>query len=195
MLITSFFTNNSVPQTGLTPLLRIWEVTPSSQTLIVNNDPMVEVGDGFYKYDFIAYDVTKDYVFRADGGGSQPIGERYQFGATQAAIINNNQISNIAAEVWDVDANNHLLAGSTGERLALIKADTTTINVNVSVINSLVQLLLKYERNRTKIDTVAKTLTVYDDDCVTPLQVFNLRDSTGAPSVTDVCERSPTTCP
>jgi len=58
-------------------------------------------------------------------------------------------------------------------------------------INSLVSLLLKYERNRTRVDKNAFTLTVYDDDGTTPLKVFNLRDFTNSPSYTEVAERMP----
>ena len=46
---------------------------------------------------------------------------------------------------------------------------------------------------RTRIDPTSKTLTVYDEDCTTILRVFNLYDSTGTPSVVDVCERKPVT--
>jgi len=48
------------------------------------------------------------------------------------------------------------------------------------------------DTNRTKIDDVAKTLTVYDDDCTTVLRVFQLLDQNGNPSTDSVCERKPT---
>lgn len=38
------------------------------------------------------------------------------------------------------------------------------------------------------------TLTIYDDDCTTPLQTFYLKDSNGNLSITEVCERVPTDC-
>jgi hypothetical protein len=192
MIISSFFTNNGNPQTGLTPTIRIWEVVGvGSDTLIVNNAPMVETGDGFYKYNFVAYDASKDYVFRTDGGGTLPAGERYQSGTIITAQVEATSITNIAANVWDVPNASHLIPGSTGQNLAQIKADTTFISVSIPTINNLLNTLLKYEKNRTRIDVVAKTLTVYDDDEVTPLTVFNLKDSVGAPSVVDVCERDP----
>jgi len=195
MIISSFFTNNGNPVTGLTPTIRIWEVTPTLDTLVVTDAPMGEIGDGFYKYDFVSYDPTKDYTFRSDGGVTLPAVNRYLVGANNAASITTQTLTEIGAQVWDTNANSHLIPGSTGEKLSQIKADTTTLVVSTSAINALVQLVLKYDTNRTKIDTVAKTLTVYDDDCVTPLEVFNLFDSNGVPSVTEVCERRPTTCP
>ena len=32
---------------------------------------------GWYKYTWASFDLTKDYVFTADGGAGQPVGERY----------------------------------------------------------------------------------------------------------------------
>ncbi|TFG95454.1 hypothetical protein E4H12_13210 [Candidatus Thorarchaeota archaeon] len=172
MLITSFFTKNSVPKLGLTPTIRIWSVTDVSQTLVVNGDSMLEVGDGFYKYDFTLYDFNQDYVFRADGGIPQ-LDERYQYGASEYCRLEIETIQSIADQVWDEDASTHITPGTTGALLNLI----TAVMVN-----------------RTKIDIGAATLTIYDGDCVTPLIVFDLKDSAGNPSVTEVCERVPTTC-
>lgn len=191
MLISSFFTNNGNPQTGLTPTIRIWEVTPTTDTLIVSGDPMNEIGDGFYKYDFVLYNPSNDYVFRTDGGGTLPSADRYQSGTIITAQVEQSSITNIANNVWDVNNASHLIPGSTGANLAQTKADTTFISVSITTINSLLQSLLKYDRNRTRIDPIAQTLTVYDDDKITPLTVFNLKDASGAPSVVDVCERDP----
>lgn len=63
----------------------------------------------------------------------------------------------------------------------------TTINSALDVVN----ILLKYQKNRTRVDASAKTLTVYDDDNLTPLKVFNLKDFSGAPSYTEVAEKRP----
>lgn len=195
MIISSFFTlGTGDPALGLSPVIRIWEVNGISATLIINNDPMVEVGDGFYQYDFTSYDASKDYVFRSDAV-TLPSARRYQFGATQTAIISSNQINNIVDSVWDEPAAAHVLPGSTGEKLSQIKADTFNISLTITSLSTLLTEMAKYDRNRTRIDPVAKTLTVYDDDCVTPLRVFNLLDQSGSPSVVDVCERRPTTCP
>lgn len=57
--------------------------------------------------------------------------------------------------------------------LVLVQTDTT--------------LIRKVETGRWKID--ANQMTFYDDDGSTPLLVFNLKDSTGAPTMADVFER------
>lgn len=195
MIINSFFTDVGVPRTGLSPTIRIWEVNVASHLLVITDAPMIEVGGGFYKYEFATYDPTKNYVMRVDGGAALADSERYEVAATEELKLEDAMITSMASGVWDEPQASHLSAGSTGEVLSQIKADTTNISVSIVTINSLVNTLLKYERNRTKIDVAAKTLTVFDDDCVTPLTVFSLKDSTGAASVAEVCERSPNTCP
>jgi len=172
MLITSFFTKNSVPKLGLSPTVRIWEVDATSQTLVVIDAPMLEDGYGIYKYDFVAYDSSKDYVFRTDGGIPQ-LDERYQYGASEYCRLETETIQSITNQVWDEDASLHTIPGSTGGLLNLITAVLV---------------------NRTRIDSAAATLTIYDADCVTPLIVFDLKDQVGNPSIIEVCERLPTTC-
>lgn len=100
-------------------------------------------------------------------------------------------VAQIADGVWDEIGTDHLLAGSTGLILSQTKADTTAISLTDMQIKSIVEILLKYEGNRTKIDKIAKTLTVYDNDMTTIIKVFDLKDSTGAPSITEVAERVP----
>ena len=57
-------------------------------------------------------------------------------------------------------------------------------------INTLCVYIKKLENNRLKIDATANTLTIYDDDG-TPLRVFNLKDSVGAPANENIYERVP----
>lgn len=63
MLITAYFTDKGIPKTGLFPIIDIWK---SDKTLIVNAQTMTERIGGFYDYDFITYDDTENYSFRAD---------------------------------------------------------------------------------------------------------------------------------
>lgn len=206
-LITSFFTRNGLPETGLTPTIRIWEVSPTGQNLLIgapngsisNTDGvMTELidapsQDGFYKFDFtdvLGFSDQKSFTCRVYGGAVLPAGERYQIvtiDPTASADLNA-----ITQHVWDVNLASHLQAGSTGEKLAQIGADTSSLAMSMPGITSLLNLLLKYDTNRTKIDPIAKTLTVFDNDCTTILRTFDLFDSNGIPSVSEVCERVPT---
>lgn len=187
-IIAVNFTNNGVPALGLSPTIDIWELSPDS--LVVNNGALVEVAQGWYRYNFVTYDYTKTYVFTIDGGVTltQPC-DRYKIGGNESFV------EDISYQVWEESGAAHLTLGTTGYIVNQIKADTTNIIISVAAATTLIQTLLKYERNRTRIDPIAKTLTVYDDDCITPLQVFDLLDTTGTPSVTEVCERKPITCP
>ena len=63
--------------------------------------------------------------------------------------------------------------------------------IDVATATTLIQTLLKYSANRTRIDKVNNTLTVYEDNGTTPLKVFELRDSNFSPSVAEVAERYP----
>ncbi len=72
-----------------------------------------------------------------------------------------------------------------------IGVDVTNVLSNLGAATDLINILLKYSKNRTKIDDVQKTMTVFDDDGITPIRVFDLKDLTGAPSITKVAERNP----
>jgi len=204
--INSLFTASGIPTSGLSPTIRIWEVEGAVQTIIVGfptgnglaiDGAMAEIfdtgsppiSDGFYTFlftDTIGYDPTKKYLIRTDGGVTLPDADRYQTGEIdpiEETIING---------VWDeVLAPDHLDTGSAGLILSEIKADTTSLSLDVSDVNDLVTLLLKYDTNRTKIDDTNKTLIIYDDDCTTVLRTFQLLDQTGTPSTDSVCERKP----
>ena len=106
--------------------------------------------------------------------------------------------SEIAIEVWDTIASTHLTTGTFGQLINLIKATTdlnftqlTQANAKLDIANDLVTTLLKFSSNRTKIDNSAMTMTVYDDDGLTPIKIFDLKNFAGSPSITEVAERAP----
>lgn len=191
-IITSFFTNNGVPTVGLSPTIQIWELHPTNpliNTSVVTGDPMVEIGGGWYRYDFLTYDIAKNYTFTTDGGGTLPTFERY------STAVNESYQEDVVSAVLDEDATSHIIPGSVGLVIQQTHANTvttlTTCITNMTQVLAMLEELLKYDMNRTKLDKIAKTLTVYDDDQVTPIRVFNLKDSNGLPSVLEVCERVP----
>jgi len=190
MILSSFWTTTGAPTNGLSPTIDIWQVTGTTSTPVVTAAPMLPVGDGFYQYDFSTYNDTQDYVFTSNAH-TTTVDSQYQFGATPPGTLNTNTLSTVANIVWDEIASGHTTPGTFGEVVQQIKADTTSISLSVISINAIVSALLQMETGRTRIDTNANTLTVYDTTCTTPMIVFNLRDSFGNPSVTDVCERSP----
>lgn len=173
-IISSLFTINGTPTDGLSPTIRIWEITSSSSTLIIIDDPMVEIGDGFYKYNFTTYDPTKEYLFRTDGGASLPIFERFQRVSSR----------NSAFDTWSQQITDFTDAGTFG-------LQDNTVAANVVTALAVLNLLVKFESNRTRVDLIAQTLTIFDDDGITPLQVFDLKDELGDPSTDCVFERVP----
>lgn len=78
--ITAFFTEFGQPKLGLIPTVDVWETATNIQVVIAQ--PMAQVGGGHYKYWFAAYDDTKAYQIRCDGGVALPVGERYKEGLT-----------------------------------------------------------------------------------------------------------------
>lgn len=209
IIISSYFEENNAPVTGLSPTLRIWEISISGDDLIVgapcgsgqNTDgAMVEAEDcgspaetdGFYRFTFtdtIGYDATKTYVVRVDGGASLTTCRYQTEKITPADAVS---VQNVVDGVLDEPRLSHNIAGTVGEAINLDRADITAIRTtDLPAILSLLDLVRKYETNRTEVDPATNSLIVYDDDCTTVLRVFSLFDSTGTGSVTDVCERVP----
>lgn len=190
-LLTAHFTSGGLPQLGLTPTIDIFELdplVPIQNTQIVTADPTVEIGMGWYRYDFLTYNPRKTYVFSFDGGNTLVDCDRYKYGG------NESYVEDISAGVWDESAIDHTDIGTTGLMLNQIKADTGSLVVSAATIVTLLNLLLKYERNRTMIDVANSQLIIFDDDCVTPLTIFDLKDFNGMPSVQEVCQRVPIDC-
>lgn len=210
IIISSFFEDASGPVTGLTPTIRIWEVDVSGEMLIVGapcgtgsavDGVMVELDDcgspptttdGFYRFTFsdtIGYDTTKTYVVRVDGGVGLAVGFRYQ--AEKISCV--DSVEGIADSVWNAEAalypssSPETMGGRNNATYESVELIRTT---DIPALFMLMDLIRKYNTNRTKIDTTDNTLTVYEDDCVTPLRIFRLLDSTSTPSVAEVCERT-----
>lgn len=106
MYLTSFFTNNGYPATGLTPNIFIWTLDGVN---IINEESMTEIAGGFYVYDFVGYDNKQEYVFRAEDL-SLPIGERYVI-ASNDLDSNNNQ--GIIKQILGLVQGNFVMSGQT----------------------------------------------------------------------------------
>jgi hypothetical protein len=83
--IEAFFTSYGVPQTGLSPTIRIRELT--GNTLVVTDAIMTHVGEGIYIYDFSNYTDYIEYSIRCDGGASLPTDERYTYSGWDAEVL------------------------------------------------------------------------------------------------------------
>jgi hypothetical protein len=96
MIIIAFFTDSGSPKTGLSPTIRKRKL--SDDSLVVTDVAMTEVGDGFYKYSFSAYDRTLDYAIRVDGGAALADNDRYKYGSNVNQIVEEK-----LHEVWQLD--------------------------------------------------------------------------------------------
>lgn len=115
MWTVAFFTDNAGnPAAGLTPTIRIRDL--ASDTLVITDQSMTEVGDGFYKYNFTTFDSSKDYSVRCDGGSS--LLNRYVFGGNESFTSD--------ASVWDTTLADHLTPGTTGDALNRILNNTAS---------------------------------------------------------------------
>ena len=63
MWITTSFQSGSTTASGLSPTIRIRDV---SDGLVTASGIMTELGDGFYTYDFVVYDITREYAILCD---------------------------------------------------------------------------------------------------------------------------------
>lgn len=167
-IITSKFYLCGVPATGLSPTIDIWQLDPLNPLLateVVTAGAMVPTPQpGWYRYDFLTYDPSQTYTMTADGGPTLPIADRYKDAA------NESYEEDIAYEVWEEASASHVTPATMG---------------------FLVTFIRKMLTNRNRIDETLNTLTIYDDDKVTPLIVFNLKDQFGTPSTNPIAERTP----
>lgn len=72
-----------------------------------------------------------------------------------------------------------------------VQTTADAIEVTVSNMSTVIDEIIKYSKNKSVIDISAKTLTIYDDDGTTPIRVFDLKDSAGVASITDIYQRIP----
>ncbi|KKM87109.1 hypothetical protein LCGC14_1272220 [marine sediment metagenome] len=63
MWITTSFQSENVTVSGLSPTIRIRDVSDGS---VVASGIMSELGEGFYTHDFTGYDITREYVILCD---------------------------------------------------------------------------------------------------------------------------------
>lgn len=69
--------------------------------------------------------------------------------------------------------------------------DPSQYQADLTDVTSLVEVVEKMLTNRLKIDEVANTMTIYEDNGTTPLVVFNLKNKEGSPAHENVYERIP----
>ncbi len=74
MWVVTYFNDGTVGITGLSPIIRIRDI---STGLVTVSGVMLDKGSGFYAYDFTGYDITTEYVVLCDAVTLSDI-NRYQ---------------------------------------------------------------------------------------------------------------------
>ena len=168
----NFRLDSGAPAEGLSPVITIRSLNPD--TLVIGGSPdtlMTEVGspvgtgDGFYSFNFAAYDPRVDYLFLADGGST----------------LSTTRFVDSSSEIPDPEDNAD----------GIWRAESTDYGSPVTSMAGVLREILAYDQNRTRIDDVANTLTIFEADGTTILRVFDLTDRNGIPSVAEIFERDP----
>lgn len=155
MLVSAYFAESGVPKTGLSPTVDIIDLSDNS--VDVNDGAMDEVGAGFYKYDFSAVDVTKQYSVIADSV-TLTGNERY-------AVTTIDNIEPTAVEIRDAildDATR--FSGADVAALAAARGEPAQGAPPVSASQLLkIDYIYKFMRNLSKVNKTTGFQEVYND--------------------------------
>jgi len=130
MIILAYFSENGIPKTGLSPVLYIYDL--SDDSLVIDGEAMSEVAQGGYKYDFVAFDGTKDYYIICDSVtliGS----ERYLYGSSsglgdiEAILVDTNELQTDWTNAGRLDAILDTIAEDTTTNIPALIDDVPTV--------------------------------------------------------------------
>ena len=165
MYILSFFTDNGSPKTGLTPTIKIRDVSDGS--ILINGTSMTEVGDGFYRYDYVAYDSEKDYAIVCDGGISLSDADRYVYAGNESYVedVTSGVWSECLAEYSGCNAGNMQQTQTFGGDVILDTVSGTTgtifpIGTREQPSNNLIDALIICANNNIKRLRLRSDLTI-----------------------------------
>jgi len=85
IIITAFYTKNSVPITTLTPTIKIRKI--SNSELVINDAIMTSIGEGQYAYTFSSTEANETYTVVCDGGATHSNSERYNYATCETPAI------------------------------------------------------------------------------------------------------------
>ena len=136
MMIGATYTQNGADWTGLTPTINIYNAL--SKAKVINAAVVPEIAEGGYRYEFAAYDPSKDYYWKIDGG---------------AAITNNKERyrrgwSGLAGAVPDAQAghNGGLPTVDANDRIAGIRGTLNVLddlhNISTAEVNAAADVAL-----------------------------------------------------
>jgi len=98
-------------------------------------------------------------------------------------VVNVNQVS--------VRSQNSAGLTSAPSDQSISSEQIDSIESQIQIIASQVSFIGKMEGGRWKINRSTNQIIFYDEDGLTPIKTFNLKDENGQPSATDTWERDP----
>jgi len=177
MNFTAFYTEYGEPKPGLSPTIDIRRI----DLVPVPGSPfaMLDIGGGFYAYDYLLFNPAISYVAVCDGWAGAPppvdsLDQRYTYGG------NTIEVASIAAGVWDEPAALHVTAGTFGSEVNITYADAEEV--------------LDLLENKLTIDPVLSTLNLWDDTGAFIIKTWPIKDKTAAPGTVTLANL-PTTVP
>jgi hypothetical protein len=118
MWILAYFTREGEPATGLSPLVKVRDV--ETGVIVISGSSMLERGDGFYGYNFSAYNPQRNYAVICDSVTLSGV-ERYTYASSGEY---NEVLDSIESTVGVVDIRTTLLRKIQTNRLELFDGDT-----------------------------------------------------------------------
>lgn len=153
MWITTNFQSGDVTVSGLSPTIRIRDVSDGS---VVASGVMAELGDGFYTYDFAGYDIATEYVILCDAVTLSDL-DRYKSLTTgeYGDIINGIGLVTdnidfrveLVKKIWQ---NKLELSDGDTSNLVIYEDDGTTPRISWDVTDMLDNLIIQESYNTSK---------------------------------------------
>ena len=133
MILSAYFADAGTPKTGLSPTITVYNLDTSIR--VINADAMIEVGDGFYSYNYAGRNNKIHYSFICDGGAGLSGAQRYGVGAIDPDPM---FTSNVEGTITVQEALAVLLAYTLNKRAG---GGTTTLKYrnNADTVNRITQ--------------------------------------------------------
>ncbi|OQA50320.1 MAG: hypothetical protein BWY47_00595 [Bacteroidetes bacterium ADurb.Bin302] len=111
MKIVTFISNAGLPNDSLTPTITIRNV--NTKDVVISNEVMESIGDGFYYYEFDKYKEQNTYTVLVNAGDTVEQSERYQHSIIQDIDVNAaiSFIKNIEGGMWEIKDNQMVFFG------------------------------------------------------------------------------------
>jgi len=131
MIFSAYFSENGIPKEELNPLISIYNVTDG--TLVVDDEPMIEVAKGFYKYEYTEIKRGKEYTSICDSV-SLLGNERYAVGQVESTHFDIKRLLGLIHENMYIDCPVYDKDGNLKEARIRTYSDKDSVGTDENVI-------------------------------------------------------------